>query len=257
VSGIEQELDRLFGLPLDEFTAARNELAKRLRAEGEAEAAAAVQALPKPSVAAWTINRVARDQPARVQTLLDAGSALRIAQERLLGGEEEASTALQDAAAREREAVRSLVTSAEDALKRAGRPATQAMLDRVAGTLHAAAFTEDGRSLLESGRFTVELEPSGFGEVAAPPRTAKRARSRRAAAQAGQPRRREQEQLRLRELREQARDLERAARSAEREARRAQATADDAHRRAEQARAEADGAAARVEQFRKEAAAGS
>ena len=35
----EKELDRLFHGPLEEFTPARNELAKSLRADGETEAA--------------------------------------------------------------------------------------------------------------------------------------------------------------------------------------------------------------------------
>ena len=36
------EVERLLGLPLDEFTSARNEAAKRLRKEGRADEAAEV-----------------------------------------------------------------------------------------------------------------------------------------------------------------------------------------------------------------------
>lgn len=37
------KLDRIYGLPLEEFTAVRNEAAKRLKADGDAEAAAVVK----------------------------------------------------------------------------------------------------------------------------------------------------------------------------------------------------------------------
>jgi len=53
VDALEERLDELYALPLDEFTAARNELAKALRAEGKREEADAVKALAKPSVTAW------------------------------------------------------------------------------------------------------------------------------------------------------------------------------------------------------------
>lgn len=38
--GHEADIDALYTLPLDEFTAARDELARRLRREGHAEGAA-------------------------------------------------------------------------------------------------------------------------------------------------------------------------------------------------------------------------
>ena len=46
-------LDRLFQLPLDEFTAARNTLAKASGADG-----AAIRQLSKPPVAAWAVNQL-------------------------------------------------------------------------------------------------------------------------------------------------------------------------------------------------------
>ena len=79
---LEREIDRLFELPLDEFTPARNELARRLKGEGDKEAAEHVQALAKPSVPAWAINQLARQEKAKVKALLDAGTKLRKAQEK-------------------------------------------------------------------------------------------------------------------------------------------------------------------------------
>src|SRR5215467_583167 len=50
---LDAEIDRLYQLPLDEFTAARNVLAKQ--AGGEA---GRVRALGKPSVPAWIVNQL-------------------------------------------------------------------------------------------------------------------------------------------------------------------------------------------------------
>src|SRR3954462_4391810 len=82
----EEQVDRLYALPLDEFTAARDELAPGLRREGEGDAAAEVRGLRKPSVAAWALNQVRRGNPEQVDELIDAGRRLREAQEELLGG---------------------------------------------------------------------------------------------------------------------------------------------------------------------------
>jgi chromosome segregation ATPase len=46
---LEREVDRLYGLPLDEFTAARNSLARELKRSGDSAAATRVQELKKPS----------------------------------------------------------------------------------------------------------------------------------------------------------------------------------------------------------------
>jgi hypothetical protein len=243
VARIDDEIDRLFGLPLDEFTNARNELARQLKRDGDADGAAAVEGIPKPTVAAWTVNQLARLDRAGVGALLEAGEALRTAQRRLLAGED-AAAELRDATAQERDAIRRLTERAEALLQEARRPASQAMLERTAATLRAAAVDDEGRRLLEAGRLTTELDPAGFGGLAGVPAAAGR-RSRPQKPPAVDKRReREEEQRRRKELRQQARELERAARAAEREAEKLAAAADKARRRAEEARAEADAASA-------------
>src|SRR3954453_1910413 len=97
------EADELYGLPDDEFTAARDALAKRLRGEKRREDADAVKALRRPSVAAGAINRAVREHGA--DELLAAGEALRAAHERLLSGEGAPGSA-PDGMAREGDAVR-------------------------------------------------------------------------------------------------------------------------------------------------------
>ena len=84
MAGIEQEVERLYGLPLGEFTSARNELAKRLAKEGDRVAAESVRALPKPPVSVWAINEAARSDTDGVRALLE-GRQLRVSGARSSG----------------------------------------------------------------------------------------------------------------------------------------------------------------------------
>src|SRR5712691_1483646 len=83
----DERIDDLYGLPLDEFTAARNALAKELRAS-DGEAAERVKALRKPNAAAWALNQAVRREPGRLKEFLDAAGELRETYEALLAGGE-------------------------------------------------------------------------------------------------------------------------------------------------------------------------
>jgi predicted ribosome quality control (RQC) complex YloA/Tae2 family protein len=230
VASYDEELDRLFALPLDEFVGGRNELAKRLK---DAE----IRALPKPTVSAWTINQLSRVDRPGVEALLDAGAELRSVQSRLLGGDD-AGDLLRKATLRERDAVAHLRKRAQTVLAEAGRAATAATLERLATTLRAAAVTEEGRELLACGRLTVDLEPPGFDAVEAAGAARSRTPSRKTDELAERRRRREQERRR-KELEDKAQAAERAAREAERDAEEAERAATKARRIADKARAEA------------------
>jgi hypothetical protein len=153
--------DELFGLPPEEFVAARDELARRLRREGDAEAAKQVKALRRPSLSAWAVNRLARERGRALGDLLAAGERLRAAHQAALAGEGAAE--LRSAAKAEREAVAGLVETALELLREAGHPTTDATRDRVAATLHAAAASPEAADLVRNGRLTTDLDPSGFG----------------------------------------------------------------------------------------------
>jgi hypothetical protein len=156
--------DELFGLPPEEFVAARDELARRLRREGDAEAAKQVKALRRPSLSAWAVNRLARERGRALGDLLAAGERLRAAHQAALAGEGAAE--LRSAAKAEREAVAGLVETALELLREAGHPTTDATRDRVAATLHAAAASPEAADLVRNGRLTTDLDPSGFGTAA-------------------------------------------------------------------------------------------
>jgi hypothetical protein len=234
VPNLDRELDELYGLPLDEWTRARNDLATRLKKAHQTEQAEQVRSLRKPSVVAWAVNQLARREPKRVEALLRAGERLRAAQEQALRGKAAASDV--NAAARaERDAVRDLVAAARDVLEEAGHAASPATLDRVSQTLRTGAVDERGRELLTRGRFDEELKGVGFGtltavEPAARPRTddLKAARER------------------VKELRAEARRLAAEAREAETEAMRLERDAERAREHAQAKREEADAAATKL-----------
>ena len=160
----EAEADRLYALPLDEFTPARDELARRLRREGDADAGAAVKRLRKPSVAAWALNQVRRNKARESDALLDAGRRQREAQEGLLAGE--SREALQRAAADERRLVGELARLAERELAAAGRSVSAAVQEKLRATLHAVASDPEARESLEAGRLVRDHEASGLGPLA-------------------------------------------------------------------------------------------
>jgi hypothetical protein len=241
------EIDDLFALPLDEFTPARNALAKRLKQDGDADAAEQVGGLGKPTVAAWAVNQLARGDPEAVRSLLNVAARLRSAQERSLQGERVADE-LRAAQAEEREAIRVLTRGAEQVLRDAERPASGRTLERVASLLRATAVGEPGRTALREGRLSGDVEVSGFDAFAGLEVPAKRGKRSTGAGDDLSERRRqkrEAEQLRKR-LEKRVRELSAGAEKAERDAERARKAADDAEALAAERRREADAASAEL-----------
>jgi DNA repair exonuclease SbcCD ATPase subunit len=232
VPELESELDDLFGRPLDEFTATRNELAKRLRKAGQEDAAASVAALKKPSVPVWAVNQLARRHPDDVEQLVAAGERLRKAQEAAFRGG--GSADVREASGAERTAARLLTRMAQELLEEEGRPTTRAVTDRIGSLLRAAAVNPDAAGLLTAGRLSEEVESTGFGAVAGiapPPSKRPKARPKDDAAR----KRREEEQRRKR-LEAQVQKLRRAAEEAEARLERVEQAAEKARAAAEHAR---------------------
>jgi hypothetical protein len=249
VPELEEELDRLFALPPAEFTAARNDLARRLKQASQKAISARVQELRKPTVPVWTVNQLARRHPKDVEALLEAVEQLRLAQEKALKGSD--AEELRSATSAERDALRRLTQQANEFLAAEGHKPTAAVVERIASMLRAAALDPDGRELLATGRLTEELEATGFGAFAGmkipagPPRKRQPAPKRKQdAAGAAAERRRDE---RLRKLRDRARKLATEAADARREADRAETAADRARRKAERAGAAAEEAQAALE----------
>ena len=86
------EIDGLYGLPLDEFTQARNELARSLRKDGRREEAAEVAGLRKPTPPAWVVNQLVRERRSEVRHSSTALRRSRRAPRTAIRGSDEAST---------------------------------------------------------------------------------------------------------------------------------------------------------------------
>ena len=158
----EERVDALYGLSLDEFTAARDALAKDLRKGGERAGAEWVKALRKPSGPAWVVNQLARTQTAEAKELEESAKALREAHERLLAGQSQADD-LREAADRQTKAVAALLDKAHGLLDGAGNPPSQATLEKTQQTLEAVALDEDTRTAFAAGRLMHEARPIGLG----------------------------------------------------------------------------------------------
>jgi hypothetical protein len=236
------EIDQLFALSLDEFTAARNALAKRLKQEGDADAAEQVRTIAKPSVAAWAVNQLARQEPELVRSLLNVGARLRNAQERSLKGER-AADELRAAQSEERDVIRKLTRAAEGLLREGGRAASGTTLERVSSILRAAAVSEP--SALREGRLSGDVEVTGFDAFARIEVPKGRRRAARAGDDLAERRRQKREAERQRkQLEKRVRELTARADAAKRDADRARKTADEAEAVADERRREADEAAA-------------
>jgi len=236
--------------------AERDRLARELRAAGLREEADRVKPLRKPTLAAATINQLARQERRDVDLLLDAGHRLREAQQRLLGGEDPGG--LDEASRTEREALNNLRKAAGRILAGAGR-GSDATLNQIIDTLRAAAVSDEGRELLARGRVTGDLEATGFdllAPLAAGTAPSRRRTSRKRAAQrkAAAPRREsgaaeavKQARNQLREARTRSTAAEKTLRAAERETDKARRELAEAEQRADKARAAAREARLAVE----------
>jgi hypothetical protein len=148
----------LYVLPLDQFTVARDDLARRLKVDGKEDEAKRVAKLRKPSVAARALNRVARDDPKAVARLLESHRRLREAGSR---------EALEDASRLRREMVATLTDAAMSGLE----TGSQQTRDRINRTLLAVATDAGGEADLQAGTLVRELEPTGvgWGDLGIPP----------------------------------------------------------------------------------------
>jgi hypothetical protein len=169
------EADKLYGLPMEDFVAQRDALAKRLRAEGRRAEADEVKALRKPSVAAWAVNQVVRSQPKEARALWKAGDDLIGAQEALLAGKGDAA-ALRTAVEDERAAVDGLLEAARGLLTGEGRDLGETTIERVRETLHAGAIDAEAREDVAAGRAVRERAHAGLGPFGAAPEAAPAAR---------------------------------------------------------------------------------
>ncbi len=161
---LETEIDRVYGVPLDEFVGERDKLAKRLKADGEPEASERVKALRKPTVGAWALNQAVRRRRAETDALLGTGERLRAAHEELLSGGDVG--ALRETMQEER-SLTSVIADCAEVIASENGKSGPALRDRVRATLHAATVDEEARDELAAGRFVRERTAVGLGAFGA------------------------------------------------------------------------------------------
>lgn len=158
------DLDDLFKLPLDQFTAARNALAASLKKAGRAEEAERVRALPKPPISAWTVNQLFWRHRTAFDRLIAAGERFRRAQASQLAGKKGDLRAPLEA---RREALSELATRAATILREAGSGATLDTMRRITTTLEALATYGAHPDAPPAGRLTDDVHAPGFEALAA------------------------------------------------------------------------------------------
>jgi ABC-type transporter Mla subunit MlaD len=224
-----RETQKLYGLPLSQFTAARNARAKALRKKGEADLATAVAALPKPSVAAGALNELVHEDPSEVRALVQSGKRLRQAQEAAVSGKKGAD--LNEAIKEHRVALDRVQRDLRQ------RKLSATTIDKATQTLRVASLDPELWPLLERGLLHEDLTSSGFGiDPALVPATP----PKRPAPKEAKPKPKPKADKRAEELR----------RKAQRTLAEAEQALEDARRRAERALQDVEQATAEVERAR-------
>jgi hypothetical protein len=148
------ELDELYEVRQDEFTALRTKLAAAAKQRGDTDTAKQISSARKPTTAAWVVNRLAlRDRDIRTR-LAGLGERLKDAHSAMDGDRIRALSAEQ------RRLVDDVARAAFEEAELADPSA--ALRDDVTGTLQAAIADPDVASRL--GRLTKAEQWSGFGE---------------------------------------------------------------------------------------------
>jgi hypothetical protein len=170
VATTDHEIDRLYQLPLEEFTPARNELARRLRREGHPSDAADVNKLGKPTLPAWAANQLYWHARPKFDALIKAGERLRRAHEALLAGRRADVRAAGDA---HRDALRAAVDATAALTDKAGQRLSDIARDALSRTLEALSTSDT--DAVTPGRLTQPLALPGFEALTGVPISARAA----------------------------------------------------------------------------------
>lgn len=150
--------DELYGLPRDEFTRARDERAKHAKSEGERDLAAAIGRLRRPTVAAWLVNQLARQQPRRLGELAELGEAMRGAHANLDGAE------LRRLSGQRRELIAELTRLTREL----GEPVSESVGRELEDVFATALTTPEAARMLARGRLASPKELAEADKAADP-----------------------------------------------------------------------------------------
>lgn len=145
---MDTQIDQLYQLPLDQFTPARNALARQAGAK-----APEIKSLQKPNLAAWAVNQLFWRERPIYDELIDAAQQLRAAYREQLAGK---SPDVRGAEANHRAAVKRATQTARGILEADGGTASDAVIDAVRETLDILPSNDP------PGRLTKPVKRTGF-----------------------------------------------------------------------------------------------
>lgn len=156
---LDEARGQLYGVALDDFVATRTALVKAARAGGDGGLGTEIQAMRKPTLAAWLANQLSRSRPGELDELLDLGAGLREASAALDGDR------LRELNPRRRTAVEELVAQARAVAAEHGVKVSADTADRLYETLDAALVDAAAGEAVRAGRLTHAFRHAGFGVV--------------------------------------------------------------------------------------------
>lgn len=145
---LDDQIDKLYQVSLEEFTAVRNALAKEAGAR-----AAEVKGLEKPSAAAWAVNQLFWRERPIYDELIEASQQLRAAYREQLAGK---SPDVHGAEATHKAAVKRAAQTARGIVEGGGSKASDAVMESVRETLDILPSSDP------PGRLTRPLKRTGF-----------------------------------------------------------------------------------------------
>lgn len=148
----EGEIDELYQLPLREFTAARDALAKRSGADGPA-----IRKVQKPTAPAWAVNQLFWKRRKVFDRLTAATESVRAAHARRLAGKD---ADVDRAEMVHKAAMQAALSATYELLTATGDPVTAATTTAITETLQALPWPD------APGRLTRPLRPQGFAALA-------------------------------------------------------------------------------------------
>ncbi len=177
----DDELDELYEVRPEAFTALRTKLVAAAKERGDASAAKRIGAARKPTVAAWVVNLLAHTNDDVIRSLTDLGGRLRAAHAAMNGA------TIRELTAEQRSLVDELTRAALDGADVTNPPAV--LREDVTATLQAAIADPDVAARLGS---LVKAEKwSGFGDFGDTTAVVSATRSSKAKAEPDKPTRRQ------------------------------------------------------------------
>jgi hypothetical protein len=147
----------LYALSPDDFIERRQQLVAEVRKAGDRELATQIGKLRRPTRSAWLLNLLAREEPDQIRALLELGTALQEAQQRMAGDE------LRQLSVERRRTVDALARRAVELGRDHEYSAPDGALQEVGQTLQTALGDAELGDLVRAGRLTQAVTYGGFG----------------------------------------------------------------------------------------------